>query len=387
MIINSTTQKEGEIRFWSSVQYNGIMKPITDELCQLGYEARHKFLIPSSSYRRNRGLLSQMILRMNMYIFYPLYFFLYELFSPSAICVICTNTFYVPFLSTFIKRRKRKSVHLIYDLFPDALVSSESIPQNGLTARTLAKIVNMTIRRSDANVALGKKLKSHIIESHSIQNLISVIPVGTSCDMFDGLETSPESTSDKIGIFYCGNFGHLHDFKTLSDFFSKSVEISSKFHFQFSGHGHGMKCFKESLPSQLQNAPTFTSGLAEKDWIEAMTSNQIGLVTMATGAEEILMPSKTYSAMAAGQAILAICPSNSDLAELIREHDCGWHVEPGESKKLCEVLGVIVEDRELLLKKRNNAKQAAQVGYNSRSVAKQWSELFESLSPVRCLKL
>jgi len=39
---------------------------------------------------------------------------------------------------------------------------------------------------------------------------------------------------------------------------------------------------------------------------------------MAPGAEQVVMPSKTYSAMMAGQAVLAIAPEESDLVDLIK---------------------------------------------------------------------
>ena len=45
-----------------------------------------------------------------------------------------------------------------------------------------------------------------------------------------------------------------------------------------------------------------------------MQSSQIALVTMSEGSQEVA-PSKTYSAMMAGQAILAVAPEDSDLVD------------------------------------------------------------------------
>jgi hypothetical protein len=53
------------------------------------------------------------------------------------------------------------------------------------------------------------------------------------------------------------------------------------------------------------------------------------------------MPSKTYSAMMAGQAILAIAPEDSDLVDLIKAADCGWFVEPGDVAGLAAVIDAI----------------------------------------------
>jgi glycosyltransferase involved in cell wall biosynthesis len=41
----------------------------------------------------------------------------------------------------------------------------------------------------------------------------------------------------------------------------------------------------------------------------------------------IVHPSKIYSAMAVGRPILALGPRNSHIANLVLDHQIGWHVE------------------------------------------------------------
>jgi hypothetical protein len=65
-----------------------------------------------------------------------------------------------------------------------------------------------------------------------------------------------------------------------------------------------------------------------------MRTADVALVAIARGAEDVMMPSKTYSAMVTGQAILAVCPLASDLAETALGNDCGWVVEPGDVEGL-----------------------------------------------------
>jgi glycosyltransferase involved in cell wall biosynthesis len=90
------------------------------------------------------------------------------------------------------------------------------------------------------------------------------------------------------------------------------------------------------------------------------------------------MPSKTYSALAAGQAVLAICPRNSDLADTVLAHDCGWVVEPGNSAGLREVFRQVVAEPEEVLRKRRKAWQAGQEVYDQRILARQWTGVLES---------
>jgi glycosyltransferase involved in cell wall biosynthesis len=94
------------------------------------------------------------------------------------------------------------------------------------------------------------------------------------------------------------------------------------------------------------------------------------------------MPSKTYSAMAAGQAILAICPRDSDLADIVRAEECGWIVAPGRPQDLRGVLAEIASRRDLLQQKRVNAFAAGQGKFSEVAVGKEWIGLLEELTGV-----
>ena len=110
-----------------------------------------------------------------------------------------------------------------------------------------------------------------------------------------------------------------------------------------------------------------------------MQSSQIALVTMSEGSQDVVMPSKTYSAMMAGQAILAVAPEDSDLVDLIKDADCGWWVTPGNVEEFQKCLFNIQSDKDLLLEKRHNAFRVAHEKYGQDCLAKQWVKVFESL--------
>ena len=114
-----------------------------------------------------------------------------------------------------------------------------------------------------------------------------------------------------------------------------------------------------------------------------MRSAHVGLVTLKPGAEGLVMPSKTYSAMVAGQAILAVCPAQSDLADTVRMHEAGWVVEPGDVAGLRAAIAGIVSDPAELLRRRRNSFNAGQGIYDQVAIAGLWSSLFETVSAER----
>ena len=61
---------------------------------------------------------------------------------------------------------------------------------------------------------------------------------------------------------------------------------------------------------------------------KVLASADVALITMASGSEELMVPSKIYYSMAVGSALIGITNRNSELAKMINDHECGIVVPP-----------------------------------------------------------
>jgi glycosyltransferase involved in cell wall biosynthesis len=167
----------------------------------------------------------------------------------------------------------------------------------------------------------------------------------------------------------------MHDVETVATVLPQA--LSRRFIWCF--HAGGVGCRK--LKERTAGLPYvgFGAALDDSEWERTMLSASIALVTIARGGEKVVMPSKTYSALVAGQAILAICVRESDLADLVIEHDCGWVVEPGDIDGLTALLEHLAAHPDEILAKRRNAYRVGHEHYSMRPIAKQWMALFEEL--------
>lgn len=179
-----------------------------------------------------------------------------------------------------------------------------------------------------------------------------------------------------LRLLYCGNFGRMHDADSLIGALQAGVPEGLRFDFR--GNGAGFQALAAGVGVRSENLH-FGGNLPEAEWLETMAAADIALVTMKCGAEGIVMPSKTYSAMAAGQAILAICPRESDLADTVRKHDCGWVVEPGEVGALRSLFETLPSRADEVLSKRRNAWHAARDCYDQKVLAQRWRELLAGM--------
>ena len=174
----------------------------------------------------------------------------------------------------------------------------------------------------------------------------------------------------------------MHDVDTIAGALAGGVPSGLQLNFRGNGAG-----FQELVRAagDRPNGASFGGSLPESEWLAVMAEADVALVTMKPGAEGIVMPSKTYSAMAAGQAILAVCPRESDLADTVYKHDCGWVIEPGDVAGLRALLESLPGRAVEVLAKRRNAWTAARECYDQKVLAGQWAALLARVGPARNL--
>ena len=178
-------------------------------------------------------------------------------------------------------------------------------------------------------------------------------------------------------ILYSGQMGSMHETDTL---LRAWPDLAAGVRWIFYASGPRYAHLRRTAGARL--GVTWGESLPAAEWQQTMKQAQVALVTIAPGAENVVMPSKTYSALVAGQAILAICRKNSDLADLIVKHDCGWVVEPGDTAGLKGVVDCIANDPRGLLAKRGRAFEAGHRYYDMSLIAEEWTKLLETLADL-----
>lgn len=378
--------------FWSSIEYSNAVVQLIRELNARGVGASQQFSVSAASYRNAKSPPARFYLRFQQYVSYPIQLCWVLLRkriirlknrvmgdAPGVcddVCIVTTNTFYAPLLATFFHPHV---VYLVYDLFPEAMVYSKKWVEGSLKVRVVHWITKRTLSRSKRNIFLGMRLKSHVESVYGPVPNSMVIPVGGDPSLF---RKSPkqrvsangsEGLSDSgLTLLYCGNFGNMHEADTLFRYWKRSAD-----RFRYVFHCFGPK-HRElarrlcSMPPDQRDRVTLGCGLSQTEWIRVMEAADVALITMRPGAERVVMPSKTYSAMMAGQALLGIAPTDSDLVDLIQKADCGWWVEPGDVDGLGKVLKAIDSNRDELLKKREHAYRYAHQHLGQDSLVQDW---------------
>jgi len=366
------------IEVYNSVDGAAFFRRLLREWQEAGALVKSHSAISENDYRRRRGRLGRMILRWRMYVGFAWICFwaTRRRRTGAPLRVVTTNPFFAPALVRRLVGERGATINLLYDLFPEALIRAGTIRPGSWIAGRCAAVTRTAFRECAATVFLGEQLRAYAEATYGPVRRAVVIPVGADGVPFR--QSPPQRLPDgtRPTILYAGLMGSMHDTATIAAVWEKELPAEVIWSFRASGTGYDRLRAARAQPP----AVNWGGALADADWQRAMKGAQVALVTIAPGAERVVMPSKTYSALVAGQAILAICCRASDLAELVFRHECGWVVEPDDAAGLRAALQEIACEPAGLWEKRQRAFAAGHRYYDMTPIAAEWTRLFGTLS-------
>jgi glycosyltransferase involved in cell wall biosynthesis len=374
------------IEFWSSIESHGCQRALMNALREKGCVVVERYLISGDSYRAARSVVSRIRLRLRAYIIYPVMVgFDFMRWRSDTVYVVSSNTFYAPWIAILASNGRAPIVHWVLDLYPNVLVVAGIVKAGGWLDRALTWLMRETCSRVSANIFLGSELKNHAERVLGADPNSYVIPIGADDEVLQTFSVrlqAPERDRLPLRVLYCGNMGYMHDVETLATFFDETSALDVIF--EFRGHGRGFGELRTRIQGAVcKDQVLFGPNLDDDDWCAKMRESHIALVTMRNEAAGVVMPSKAYSAMLAGQAILAICPVSSDLAVMIQKNDVGWVIEPGDVTGLMKLLRIWSQNPETIDLKRRNAHSLGWSEFRSAVLAGNWMCLFEKIREQR----
>ncbi len=352
---------------------------------KLGYEVKPIYLISETTYRSSSKSknISKLILRLQMYMIYPIYILFLGLIShKSSIFIVSSNTFFAPFMMNIILKFKgNKIIHMLYDLYPDAIEVSGLINPNSFIAKTIGKITSYSLKKCSGTVFLGDYLRRHAESRWGKCKQSEVIDISTDLTLFDD-KILQHSSNEKIKLHYGGQLGNLHDATSIVSLVKSlySSDISNNIEFYFTISGSKADYLRRALKNYpIEVAPTLKS----KEWRSFIKNFDIGLVSLTPGGANVCLPSKTYAMMAGGLAILAITPPWSDLASLIINNQAGWVFDNSSNEKIIsniiDKLRYLTQNREYLFQIRKNSFMNVRQNYNEYNLGMKWERFIEKI--------
>lgn len=301
---------------------------------------------------------------------------------PKQDVAICFTT--PPMIATVgLMLRKLRGTRVVYwvmDLYPDVLTAAGVLRENSLPARTLTAINNHCVRKADRTVVLGRCMQQRLIDKGLPAEKIECIRVWSDTSELATADDASNTYRQQWGldgkfvVMYSGNFGLGHDLESLCEA-AQLLRDREDIAFAFVGGGK-RKAFVEQYVAEhnLTNAQCHPYQPREKLG-ELLSAADVHLASQLVKMSGVLVPSKAFGIMAAGRPTIMLGPDTGEIALLLRQHDAGIVLQPGDSEGLAGAIASLADDRTRARAMGQRARHAMQAHYDRRHACTAWAEL------------
>ncbi len=269
---------------------------------------------------------------------------------------------------------------ILYDLYPDIAIALGVLPKRHWLARLWGNLNQKIWRNAKGIVVLSPAMKRQVLANcPEIGEKVSVIHSWSDPDWIVPIVKRENwfawkyNLVTKFTVLYSGNLGRCHDMDTILE----AAKVLQDEPIQFVCIGAGAKrddLIKEVKELGLNNF-LFLPYQDKHVLPYSLTACDLSLVTVDERTENLVTPSKLYSALASARPIAAICCQDSYLRELISEADCGNAFENGDSNGLAQFISLLSRDAQLAERMGKSGRQYLRSHFTPKIISKQYLDV------------
>ncbi len=305
----------------------------------------------------------------------------------KARVLVVTNPPFAPILAYLCGRlRGWRFLVLLHDIYPDGLVALGKLSAHSWAARIWTRLNRRTFAAADTVITLGRDMKRLCERRYGLPAArLAVIPNWSPIPARPG--RAPEDSAlwreldlrDEFVVQYSGNMGLWHDIEVIVEA-AKLLRERRDIRFLLIGDGRRREpaealCRRE----RLANVTWLPFQPAER-LEDSLSCCHVALISQRAELEGVAVPSKLYGILASERAVLAHVPLASEVAEVVREENCGVVVAATErAGALAASIVELAADRQRVAEMGRRARLAAKTKHNFENAV----DAFESVLQPR----
>lgn len=307
--------------------------------------------------------------------------------SGSPFLLTVTNPPMLPHLGLLLSRtRGWRTGILVWDLYPDHIVQQGWLSKRNPLVHLWRTLNRLAFNKASVIITLGGGMARAIRAQNPNSDMtIHTIPNWADTESLKPVEkdknpfVQSQCSSDKITILYSGNLGASH---SLDSLLVAAKELDSDPRFEFLIIGEGLS--EAPLKAQAKELGlTNLRFLPYQPWDTvpfSLAAADIAVVSQDVASAHLSVPSKTYSALAVGSAILALTSEDSDLANLVTKNKVGLVCDPSNAQGIAQAILKIASDKTTLDNFRKQARSSAEDRYSEAVIREQFELAFHGVT-------
>lgn len=303
------------------------------------------------------------------------------------VILLTTAPPFLPVLGYLVSLILGKSyICLIYDLYPDIAVELNVVNHNHVLAKAWRFVNYFVWENASGIIVLSETMKRRVIrQCPRVRGKISVIHSWADPKQIFPIQKTKNwfawkyQLVDVFTVIYSGNMGRCHDMDTVLEAITWLQNESIRF--VFIGGGAKRSDVMTHIKDRGLTNCLFLPYQDKEVLPYSLTAGNVSLVSVSSGMQDLVAPSKVYSALSSGRPLVAVCPKNSYLNDLIADANCGTTIENGDGKGLANFLLYLKKDHQSAKEMGENAHRFLKDHFTPQIIAKEYLNVLEQSLP------
>lgn len=241
------------------------------------------------------------------------------------------------------KKFQAKTFLMLKDIFPQNAVDLKMIKKNGLIYKYFRSQEKRYYKYSDYIGCMSKGNKDYIITHNPEINSskVHVFPNSIKINEIDNLSFH----EDKTVFLFGGNLGKPQNIPFLMNIIS-NLKNFDKAEFIIIGDGTEAKNIIEQNNKEEISNLFYHKEVPQSEYEAILKGVDVGLISLDPNFTIPNIPSKLLTYFKLKKPVFAITDINTDLKDMIQEHNCGWWCDASREKEIIKIIKEICENKE-----------------------------------------
>jgi glycosyltransferase involved in cell wall biosynthesis len=278
-------------------------------------------------------------------------------------------------------QRKARLVNWLQDIYPE-IAGELGVPfMRGMSGRALCRLRDHSLQRAAANVVVGQRMAERLRSLRVASERVYVIPNWSDDEVL--CPVRPEENplqrewglEQKFVVGYSGNLGRAHEIDTVLSA-AALLREHPRIVFLFIGGGNQFdRLGRLANERGLGQLFRFIAYQPQELLKLSLSVPDVHLIVLRPELEGLIVPSKFYGIAAVGKPLISITAHDGEIAQLVRKHQCGLVVEPGNGRALAEALISLCKDPVRVTEMGKRARSMLDGQFARRHAFVRWEKL------------
>lgn len=289
------------------------------------------------------------------------------------------------YVGLMLKRQfKAPFIYMNWDLYPQVI-------EHGIKSSIVRYVCNIWHQWNSRNypeidrmLTIGNVMAETMNNGLAHKIPVTILPISVDVNHLRPINKAQNPFCEKYGltdkfvILYSGKMGIGHNIEMILETAVLLSEIKD-IRFVFIGDGPKYAVTQQFISEHHSKNILLLPLQPDDIFPYSIACGDIGIVSQETSMAHLFMPSKTYSMMACGEAILGICSAHDDLHSLIADKDIGISITGNDARELASGIKQLYDNPELLVRYKSNARKVVEQFYSMEIMRESYRKLFNEV--------